>query len=704
MAVIGNIRKHSTFLIIIIGIALAAFVLGDFAKGGGGSREVNIGNVAGEDITIMDFNQKADQFIQNTKQQQNKERLTSDEIYRLKEDTWKQMVREILMEKEYEELGLTVTTDELFDLVQGPNPHPLIIQYFTDPATGQYNRNLIIDYLQNLDNLPADAKQQWISFEEYIKNDHLSTKYKALISNGYYVPEELAKFSYAEENDNASITYVASKYADLADSLVTVTDADYQAYYDKNKERYEQEASREIEYVTFEIQPSMKDMEAARKNIDQIYGEFKSTNDAVRFVKSTSDTPVDTTWKASGQLPVQIDSIMFNSEVGTVTQPYLDNYIFTTARLMDVSYRPDSLKASHILIAYAGAMRANPEINRSKKEAEELADSLYNIVRASDENLTELAMRFSDDGSVAQNSGDLGWFADGQMVFAFNEAVADSKVGDISMVETPFGYHIIKSTGKKEEVKKVKVAVVNREIIESNETYQKTFSKASKLASENKNIDAFNDAITEDGLTKKSANNLREMSNFISGLQYPRQIIHWAFNENTEVGDVSSVFDFEGMFVVAALKSKTEKGYPELDDIKDRLTVFVTNEAKGKELSDKMSGFNDINQVAQELNLEKVDVNSLTFASRNIQGFGAENEVIGALFGMNAEETSEPIIGNAAVFVAKLNKLANAPEKENYTQNSTTLINAFTQRVSQDFPYRAIEEASDIEDNRSLFY
>lgn len=705
MAVIGNIRKHSTFLIIIIGVALAAFVLGDFARGGGGSREVNIGNVAGEDITIMDFNQKVDQFIQNTKQQQNKERLTSDEIYRLKEDTWKQMVREILMDKEYEALGLTVTSDELFDLVQGPNPHPLIMQYFTDPSTGQYNRSLIIDYLQNLDNLPADAKQQWVAFEEYIRNDHLSTKYKALVSKGYYVPGELAQLAYTEENDNANITYVASKFVDLADSLVIVTDADYQAFYDENKERYEQEASREIEYVTFEIRPSMKDMEAARKNMDQIYQEFQEVKDVVRFVKSTSDTPIDTMWKASGALPVQIDSIMFNSEIGTVTEPYLDNYVFTTARLMDVSYRPDSLKATHILIAYAGAMRANPEINRSRQQAEELADSLYNVVKRSDKNLTELAMRYSDDGSVTQNSGDLGWFADGQMVYAFNEAVVRSDIGEISMVETPFGYHVIKTTGKKEAVKKVKVAVINREIIESNETYQKTFSKASKLASENRNIEDFNTAITEDGLTKKSANNLRVMSNFISGLQYPRQIIHWAFNENTSVGDVSPVFDLEGMFVVAALKAKTDKGYAELEDIKERLTVFVTNEVKGKVLEEKMSGFNnDMDQLAQELNLEKVDVGSLTFASRNLQGFGAENKVIGTVFGMNEQAVSQPIIGNGAVFVVQLNKLLKAPEKENYTQNSTTLMNAFTQRVNQDFPYRAIEEASEIEDNRSLFY
>jgi len=705
MAVIGNIRKHSTFLIIIIGVALAAFVLGDFAKGGGGSREVNIGSVAGEDITIMDFNLKVDQFIQNTKQQQNKERLTSDEIYRLKDDTWKQIVREILMEKEYEALGLTVTTEELFDLVQGPNPHPLIKQYFADPNTGQYNRALIIDYLKNLDNLPAEAKQQWIQFEEYIRNDYLSTKYKALVSNGYYVPNALAKMAYADDNNSASIAYLASNYADLADSLVDVTDADYEEYFEKNKERYEQKASRELEYVTFEIKPSMKDMEASRKDIDEIYAEFKLTTDIVRFVKSASDTPYDSSWKAQGQLPVQIDSNMFNSEIGTVTEPYLNNYIFSTARLVDVSYRPDSLKASHILIAYAGALRANPEINRSKLQAEELADSLYNVVKKSSNKLTQLAMEFSDDGSIAQNAGDLGWFADGQMVYAFNQAVINTKVGGITKVETPFGYHIIEVTGKKEDVKKVKVAIVNREVIESNETYQKTFAKASKLASENKTIDAFNEAVTEEKLNKRTANNIQEMSNYISGLKNPRQIIHWAYNENTEVGDVSPVFDLEGMFVVAALKLKTEEGYPSLEDIKSRLTAFVTNEVKGNVLAEKMGAYGkEFDKISENLNLDKVDINSLTFSSRNIQGFGAENKVIGSVFGMNPSEVSEPIIGSGAVFVIKVDKLTEAPERDDYTQNNTTLKNTFTQRVDQDYPFRAIEKASDIKDNRLLFY
>ncbi|RLD48093.1 MAG: hypothetical protein DRI88_04325 [Bacteroidetes bacterium] len=705
MAVIGNIRKHSTFLIIIIGVALAAFVLGDFAKGRRGSREVNVGNVAGEDITIMDFNQRVEQNIENTKQQQKKVRLTTDEIYRVKEDTWKQMVKEVLMDKEYESLGLTVTTEELFDLVQGPNPHPLIKQYFTDPETGQYNRSLILDYLRNLDNMPAESKQQWIAFEEYIRNDQLSNKYKTLISKGYYVPEALAKMAYEDDNTTAQLTYVASRYTELPDSLVTITDADYQEYYDKNKELYKQKASREIDYVTFEIKPSVRDLEAAKKTIEEIYAELKTTQDVARFVNNNSDTPYDSTWKKQGELPVQIDSIMFNSEIGTVTEPYLDNFVFTTARLVDVSNRPDSLKASHILIAYKDALRADPNLSRSKEQAEKLADSLYNVLKRSSSDLTQLAIQFSDDGSVAQNSGDLGWFADGQMVYAFNEAVNNTRIGDITLAETPFGYHIIKVTGKKEPVKKVRVGIINREVVASNETYQKTFAKASKLASENKDIESYDKAVTENNLNKRTANNLQKMSNYIAGLKNPRQIIHWAFNENTEVGSVSSVFDLDDMFVVAVLKSKTEEGYPDLEDVKERIQRFVTNEVKGKVLAEKMKAYGkDIDKIAEGLNLEKTDIAALTFSARNIQGFGAENKVIGTVFGTNPPEVTDPIVGYGAAFVVDVKKITKAPEKDDYTQNKVVLLNSFTQRVNQDYPYRALEKAVEIKDNRALFY
>ena len=706
MAVIGNIRKHSTFLVIIIGVALAAFVLGDFAKRRTSGREVNVGIVDGEKISIMDFNKKVELAIENTKQQQNKVRLTTDEIYRVKNDTWKQMVKEALLQKEYDALGLTVTTDELFDLIQGPNPHPLIIKYFTNPKTGKYDRNAVLNYLKNLDNMPAESKQQWISFEEYIRDDYLSQKYKALIRKGYYVPTALAKMAYHEDNDKAQLVYVASKYADLPDSLVTLTDADYQAYYDDNKEIYKQKASREIEYVTFPIKPSIKDLQEAQKEFQSIYEEFKTTKKIAQFVNTTSDTPYDSTWKKQGDLPVQIDSIMFNSEIGTVTEPYLDNFIFTTARLVDVGNRPDSLKASHILIAFKGAFKADPNLTRTKEEAKQLADSLYNVLKKnSGKNMSELAIEFSNDGSVKETKGDLGWFLDGQMVYHFNEAVINTKVGDLTEAETPFGYHVILVTGKTEPVRKVKVAIINREVIASNDTYQNIFAKASKLAAESNNLEGFEKAAKKDKLNIRTANNLQEMSNYIAGLKNPRQIVHWAFKEETEVGSISTVFDLEDMFVVAALKSKTDEGYPDLEHVKKRIERFVYNEVKGKILADKMKPFGkDIDKMAAELNLEKTDVNALTFNSRNIPGFGAENKVIGTVFGMNPPEISDPIIGYGAVFVVDLKDISVAPDKDNYKQNQVSLISDFSRRVNQDYPYRALEKASEIKDNRAIFY
>ncbi len=468
------------------------------------------------------------------------------------------------MEKEYEELGLIVTKEELFELIQGVNPHPQIKQYFADPNTGIYDRRLIVQYLQNFDNMPPESKQQWIQFEKFIKDDRLRQKYNGLITQGYYVPVALAKLNYEDDNTTAKIAYVAARYQDIPDSTITITDEDYADYYEENKEIFKEKTTCDISYVLFEVKPSMKDMQSAKEEMDAIYNEYKETNDVARFVKLNSDNRYDSSWKTEGQLPLQIDTAMFSGEIGTVTKPYLENEEFHIARLVDVAYRPDSMKASHILIAYQGALRANPEIQRTKDQAEQLADSLLGIVKRSPKKMETLIASFSDDPTAEQNKGDMGWFADGAMVWQFNEAVLKTKTGGITFAETPFGYHIIDVTGKKDDVKKVKVAMVDRTVLASNETYQQTFAKASKLASENKTEAEFNDAVTEGRFNKRSMPKVDEMSNYIAGLNSPRQIVRWAFNEETGVGDVSQVFDLEDMFVVAVVTAKSDGGYPPL--------------------------------------------------------------------------------------------------------------------------------------------
>ncbi|MFK5856925.1 MAG: peptidylprolyl isomerase [Bacteroidota bacterium] len=705
MAAIGSIRKHSTLLVIIIGVALAAFVLGDFAKGGGGSRNINVGEVEGEEITIMDFNSEAEQNIDAQMQQQQKDRLSTDEIFSVKDQTWGEIVHRIIMDNEYEEVGLSVTADELFDLVQGSNPHPLIKQYFTNPETKQYDRDLVIRYLQNMESLPEDAKQQWYRFEKYIKDDRLRQKFNVLISKGYYVPKDLARVAYEEKSDKAVIEYVAAKYVDIKDSIFNPTDSDYSKYYKANKEQYKQKASRSIEYVVFNIIPSAEDIEAAEKDMGEIAIELAETVDVVRFLKVNSDKAYDSSWFAQGKLPVQIDSLMFNSPVGTVSQPYKQSGEFNVARLMQIGQRPDSMKASHILIAYAGSYNARDGVVRNKEQASLLADSLLKVLIRKPSKMETLAEEYSNDPSVEQNDGDLGWFADGQMVYSFNKAVYDNKVGKFTLTETPFGYHIIEVTGKKDLVKKVKVALVAAEIYASDRTYQNTYAKASKIATESDNEEEFNAAVIDQRLNKRSMPVIREMSNYIAGLNSPRQIVRWTYNEDVEVGDVSTVFDLEDMFVVAILTAKENEGYPSLEEVKDRIKLNVYKELKGEYFADKMKAFDgDLAKIKSNMDVTEKQVNPLFFSSRNLPGFTIENDVMGTVFGMESGSVSKPIIGNAGVFVVKVTSLTNAGEVDNYTAVVLEKENEFSKRVDQDSPYNALKESVSIVDNRIDFY
>ncbi len=706
MAVIGSIRKHSTFLVIVIGVALAAFILGDFTKKQRmNSHSVVAGKVAGEKITIIDFNNKVDQNIENTKQQKKIDKLTPGEIFRIKNDTWSQMVNTILMDKQYNTLGLTVTSDELFDMVQGPNPHPLVQQSFVNPNTGKFDRNIVMQFLETLDQNKPEIKQQWIQFEDYLKKDRLREKYNALILKGYYIPQALALMEYSDENDKADIQYVSRKYAMIPDTLVTPTNEDYEAVYKQEKERFKEEPNVDFEYVIFNVIPSIEDLQDSRKEVNQIYEEFKTTVDIPRFVQLNSDTPYDSSWKTRGQLPVQIDSLMFNSPVGTVTKPYMENNTFYIARLVDVAYRPDSMKASHILISYRGALKAISTVTRTKEQAKRLADSLYNVIRKTPRKLETLSLSFSDDPSAKTNKGDLGWFADGMMVYQFNEAVINTKVNRVTMAETPFGFHIIKVTGKKKTEKKVRVAMIVHEVMASNQTYQQIFAKASKLASETHNIDEFDAAIEKDGYNKRLAQKIHKMDNHIAGLNSPRQIIRWAFKEKTGVGQVSEVFDLEGQFVVTVLTNRIQEGYPPLDQVKTRLNSKVYNNLKAQLILNEMEPYGDDMQKIAGLDGFKMDeMPALTFNSRNIKGYGTENEIIGRVFGTEEGHKFGPVIGIGGVFVVELTKLVKATPPDNLNMIKTRLVNKLKSQIDRGEIFIALKDNAEIEDNRINFY
>lgn len=700
MAVIGKIRQRSGLLIVVIGIALAAFILGDFAKKD--KRQTpNIGVVNGENISIQDFNRKFEENVEATRKQRQVERLSQDEMFRVRESTWNQMVQDMVMKEEMDKLGLIVTSEELFDQIQGTNPHPAVISNFQNPETGQYDRSLVMNYLQNLDQMEQAAKDQWLVFERYIKEDRLRTKYENLITKSYHLPKAMAELTFHDKNDKVQLSLTGIRYATVADSLVTVTDKDYQEFYTENKKSFERDAMRDIEYLVFDIVASQEDNNKAQSMILQLAEEFRGTTNVASFVNANSETRYDSTWLTREAVPVNLEGIIFDQEPGFVYGPYFEEGSYKLTRLVDATSRPDSLKASHILIAYSGSMRS--EQTRTKAQAQSMADSLLNEIKKKNLKITDLAATLSDDQSAQTNAGDLGWFKDGQMVLPFNNFVLDNKVGTVGIAETDFGYHIIEVTGKKEPQKMVRLATITYEVAPSTKTYQDVFAKASKFATDNKTSEQFNRAVEAEGLNKRVAPALREMSNRIPGIENPRQVIRWAFDDETSVGDVSTIFDLDNMFVIALVTKKSDKGIPELADIKETIQPQVLNKKKGEYIVEKIkSEGEDLNKIASTFN-SQVESTDLTFDARMLLNFGQESKVIGKIFTLS-NGSFAPIAGSTAAFAVKVNNTTVATLPSQMDQLATEGRSAFEANVRNNAAFRALEKVIKVEDNRMLFY
>jgi len=258
MAVIGTIRKQSGLLIVIIRVALAAFVLGDFLKpSGGGRRTVNIAEVLGEEVNYSYFDAKYEKNLNLQKQNQKKENFTAEEIFRLRQQTYDQIIQSLVLQNEYDKLGLVVTADELFEQIQGDNPHAYILQYFKDPETQQYDPELVRNYISNLGQMEPSNRQAWDDFVAAIEEDRYKTKYKNLISKAYFMPDTFLVADFNEKKTRAQVRLLGVRFNTIEDSLVTVTDEDLRKYYDKYKQNYKQEESRDLEYVLFEVKPSI---------------------------------------------------------------------------------------------------------------------------------------------------------------------------------------------------------------------------------------------------------------------------------------------------------------------------------------------------------------------------------------------------------------------------------------------------------------
>jgi hypothetical protein len=403
-------------------------------------------------------------------------------------------------------------------------------------------------------------------------------------------------------------------------------------------------------------------------------------------------------------VPQAVEKAVFDNGngIGFVFGPYEDNEAFNLVRIVDQQNRPDSLKASHILIGFKGALRSESEL--TEEEAQAKADSLLNVLNNNPKNeglFAELAEQFTEDPSGKSKGGDLDWFTDGMMVNEFNEFVVNNPVGTMGVVKTIFGYHVIKVTDKTEPQPKVRLAFLKHDITPSTATYKSIFAEANKFVIENRTYDQFNQAIEELGLTKRSMPRMSKATTQIAGIDNPREIVRWAFNKDTKKGDVSEkIFELDNMFVVAALTGIVKEGYAPLDVVAEQAKYQILNKKKGEMAVEKLKACgNDVNRMVSELGAESTTVSDVTLDSRVLGNFGVEADIIGTILGMKESQEVGPIAGNSSAFIIKNVKFVQPAATVDYSDIIREKTSQFSNRASN--VYSALKNGAKIKDNRT---
>jgi len=710
MAVLNKIRQRSLVLILVIALALFAFVIGDVFRNldsTGGPQDI-IATVNGEDI-------KREPFMLAVQNMQQRTGPNTSET-QVKNNIYNEELRRIIMSSEFDKLGLTVEKDKMRELLE--------------TSFGNYpefqNQDSIFDvnkmsaFIANLKDIQPQGAPlstftinyaQWTNNEQSLANNALTQQYYNLVKAGVNATVTEAEDDYIAGAKTLDLKYVQVPYTTIADSLVTVTKSDIKDYIERNKDTYQVDATREILFVEFKEEASVEDEDALKaellvlrsdklefnestKGTDTVFG-FDNTKNIEAFVNSNSDIKYSADYFRPAQLGTAKDSLS-NTAIGEYYGPYKDAGYYKYSKILDKASKADSVKVRHILIPFAGATSAAPDVMKTNEEAKATADSIYSVLRVNRSKFVDLLELSSDKVSNEK---------EGVIEFAYNQRFAppfkaysfDNKKGDMGVVETSFGYHIIEILNQTAFNNTLQLATVARKIEPSEKTNDDVFNAKQKFEIAAETGD-FRELAAERNLTVKPVT-FKELDENIPGLGSQRQVVRWAFDNETEVGDYKS-FTVAGVgFIVAQLVDVNEEGLMSVEDAAASASTAVRNEKKAEMIRKKIAT-GALADIAAAQGQTVKNATGVTMSNTTLSGAGAEPKIVGAAFGLGQGEVSKPIDGNRGVYVVEVTKVSEATKLENYAAIIARLSNARKNNV-QTKVYSALEAAAEIEDNRS---
>ena len=703
MALLGKIREKSIFLIIVIGLALFAFVISG-ALGTGNSDSTSnepIGVINGKEIPLENFRFMVEQTERNFG-------LTTMQAV---DNVWKQYVRNFVFENQFEILGIDAGRDQIEQVVSSTES---IIndERFTNEA-GFFDFGLFTDFIVQMKNTNPQAYESWKQQELSIISSAKENIYFDLIKSSIAVTPKDAEIFYHLENDNIDFEYVKYPYSQISDTIFRFSDQEIKNYINKNQDKYERDESRSLDYVAFFENATENDIKDIRESLikltddrleyndvskltDTIVG-FYNTKNLNDFINRYSDEEFDSIYLAKGKLPSDYAEILFNLKIGESFGPYKDINSFKISKLVDKK-RNSSIRASHILISHNESNQKPPNINRTKDDAKRLANKLFRQILKNKSKFESLAEEFSD-GPSKSLGGDLGFFTEEQIEPAFFSFAKKNRIGKIGVVETSFGFHIIKIVDKQDLVL---LANLTKNIVPSEETSNEVFKNATKFEMNSLNND-FKSAAQGSGYNVRTVKNINKLDENLPGLPSQRRIIQWVFDDNREVGEIKR-FDLSfGGYVVVKLKNINDKGFAKVDEVRDEITRELLNKKKAELIIKDNSNITTLEKFAAKNKLEIITANAVNQRSGTIVGSGEEPFIVGKAFALDELQTSKLLIGNSGVYKLKITKRSIAEDLPDYSSLALKLENEERKNLPS-LIISALENVAEIQDNRAIFY
>jgi peptidyl-prolyl cis-trans isomerase D len=724
MAIIGKIRDKSWLILLLIGGALLAFILTDYQKITGGSEfEYGYGTVYGEMVDMAAFDEEVRKEQENADFQAQMQGQQSQPVDRAA--VWARFVEEIILDKEYEALGIEVSPAEFDAYLYGKQGFKVLAEIenqFKDSLTGLFSEKMLQQAIETLESSsnPEDVKR-WEASKEYYTGRRKREKYFDILRQGMYVTKLEAKNDYIAKNELKTISYVFKRYTDIPDDQIDASEKKLKAYWEKHKteKKYENKvASREVKFFDVIVEPSKKDSVAFFKEMDKLKADFAKTKNDSLYVLNKSDVPVfNSTHQATfrsdkdekarqGQTyPAYLDTVLKVSKIGDIIGPYEDNGNMRIAKILD--FNKYTLTARHILIA---AQRTDAA---AVAKAQKKVDSL--MLTINKDNFEEYVTKYSDDPGSKETGGKYENFMDFEMVPEFSKFATDEPIGKIGYVQTEYGFHIMEVLERK-EVNYPILAIVQKTLAASPETVMEKddevnemiYNLNDKLGAKDPGMGRvvlFDTLVARaDYMTRTLTieENSPKLYGFTSELT-ENKILELAFNANAQVGDLIKAPIKEGnRYIIAILSGIREKGPAKYEDMEAAIKRDYIKERKAKLIKAQMIEAKSMKALADKLKTE-IQKADITFSNPQLAGAGYEPEVVGALFsGLKDGSRTLPLEGNSGVFVVQIEKTKKAPTTNSYDAERDALQVELSGNVEAN-AVRSLTKLADVIDNRRFF-